>query len=635
MADPLLAEAPPPQHTNPSNDFDSLSIPPLDPLYLASQNNNPSSSSDDLDFVLDENCDFDFNFDDFDNLYFPSENESFFLPSENPTEGQFGSFASDVDRVSCLPRDQEVKVSCTASPESGSSGVSGNRALLDVDSYLNYSSSQNSGNQSSNSNSNDCDREFSGGPASSQGSENCGSGVSSETTNAPSPDFDNLVVDQKIKVEEVSKTNIPKRKKENEDMNNESRSSKYLRSSLVNENVNDNVSEEELKKKARLMRNRESAQLSRQRKKHYVEELEDKVRAMHSTIADLNGKISFFMAENATLRQQLSGGSAMPPPAPHMGMYAAPHMAPMPYPWMPCAPYMVKPQGSQVPLVPIPRLKPQQAAAPTKPKKSDSSKNKNDGSKTKKVASVSFLGLLFFVLLFGGLVPFIDIKYGVTDGVSGGYFGSSFYDQHRGRVLTVNGYSNGSHENKGIGFSNGRVDIGNRNKIRCERGIETKEKESQPSPCLDEFVRMGNASEPLVASLYVPRNDKLVKIDGNLIIHSVLASEKAMASQDTSQANNNKETGLAIPKDLSPAFAIPDIRGNGARHSQLYRNPAERQRAITSGSADAVKDHMKSTAADGKLQQWFREGLAGSYSFFLWHLCWTVHIFLHRAFQHC
>ncbi|KAL3568935.1 hypothetical protein D5086_028825 [Populus alba] len=106
-------------------------------------------------------------------------------------------------------------------------------------------------------------------------------------------------------------------------------------------------SEEEEKRRARLVRNRESAHLSRQRKKHYVEELEDKVRAMHSTIADLNGKVSYFMAENATLRQQLNGNSACPPP-----MYAP--MAP--YPWVPCAPYVVKPQGSQVPLVPIPRL---------------------------------------------------------------------------------------------------------------------------------------------------------------------------------------------------------------------------------------------------------------------------------------
>ncbi|KAG5611466.1 hypothetical protein H5410_022747 [Solanum commersonii] len=40
----------------------------------------------------------------------------------------------------------------------------------------------------------------------------------------------------------------------------------------------------------------------------------------------------------------------------------------------------------------------------------------------------------------------------------------------------------------------------------------------------------GSGNDPLAASLYVLRNDTLVKIDGNLIIEYVLESEKAMAS---------------------------------------------------------------------------------------------------------
>ncbi|KAK1575314.1 hypothetical protein Q3G72_004433 [Acer saccharum] len=552
---------------NLSSDYDPLPIPPLDPLFLS------TSASDDLGFDFDDNCDFELTFDDLDNLYFPSESEAFLLPSET----------------------------VIASPESGASGISGNHTLLDVDTFLNCSSPQNSNsNSNSISNGDDCGREFSGVP-----SDNCGSGVLS----APSPDSGNFVVDQKIKVESI----VSKRKKDKEETISESRSCKYRKSSLVDENENDNISEEDVKRKARLMRNRESAQLSRQRKKHYVEELEDKLRAMHSTIADLNGKISYFMAENVSLRQQLSGGgNAMPQPPlppPHMGMYSHPHMAPVPYPWMPCAtPYMVKAQGSQVPLVPIPRLKPQQTVSSSKPKKSDTSKTK---TKTKKVASVSFLGLFIFMLLFGGLLPFMNDKYGgMGDAVSGGYFNNRFYDQHRGRVLTVNGHSNETH-GMGFGTSNGKIGISD--KIHCERDIGNTERGSHSSPGADEFVRMGNSSEPLVASLYVPRNDKLVKIDGNLIIHSVMASEKATASREAPQANNNnnRETGLAIPKDLIPALTIPDVRANSERHSHLYRNPTERPKALSSGYADALKDHMKSNTADGKLQQWFREGLAG------------------------
>lgn len=45
----------------------------------------------------------------------------------------------------------------------------------------------------------------------------------------------------------------------------------------------------------------------------------------------------------------------------------------------------------------------------------------------------------------------------------------------------------------------------------------------------DDFSHVGNGSVPLAASLYISRNDRLVKIDGNFIIQCVLAGEKAMA----------------------------------------------------------------------------------------------------------
>lgn len=358
----------------------------------------------------------------------------------------------------------------------------------------------------------------------------------------------NSVVDQKVKCELGNNGFVLKRKKEeSSDVNSESRTNKYRKSE---ENSDEKIDEKDEKKKARLIRNRESAQLSRQRKKHYVEELEDKVRLMHSTIQDLNARITFFAAENATLKQQMCANGANVG-----GVVYPPVMGPMGYnPWMHCPPppYVMKSQGSNVPLVPIPRLKPQQT------KKVDVKKK----TKTKKVASISFLGLLLFVLLFGGLVPIMNVRFGGREaGVK--EYNKLYERKEAGRVLMSDEVVNGTKYGKGIG---------------SER----------------------NASEPLVASLYVPRNDKLVKIDGNLIIHSVLASEKAMASRE-----EEGMTKKAVALDLVPAIR------SGGRQPHMYRTSSDRQRVLSS-----EKENLKSKHADGKLQQWFREGLAGK--------CFTV-----------
>ncbi|KAL6193328.1 hypothetical protein ACLB2K_034412 [Fragaria x ananassa] len=548
-----------PNCSDSGEDFESLPIPPLDPQFFSSDAGMATMAADsfmsDLGFGFgsDDNCDYELTFDDLDNLYIPSEADDFLLPEGFDPAAQPSSDSSVILK--------------SESPESGSTGVSKGSDGV-VSGFLNYPSSESGGH----------DQEFSensGGPLSSQGSGipeaanwpthsgNSDRDVSSNVTTA----------DEKVKIEEeVTRSGfLAKRKKESgggEEGNMESRSSKFRRSESSG-GSGGCLDDEDERRKARLMRNRESAQLSRQRKKYYVEELEDKVRAMHTTIADLNNKMSYIMAENATLKQQLSSGSGICPPPPPPGMYPMP---PMGYPWMPYSPYVVKPQGSQVPLVPIPRLKPQQPAAAPKPKKKSESK-----SKTKKVASISFLGLLFFLLLFGGLVPMLNVGFGGSS-----YVRDRFYDQQRAKVLKVPGHLNGSEGNVPLGVSGGKFDVSN--KIH-ERAHKQKE-QGLPG--------VGNASEPLVASLYVPRNDKLVKIDGNLIIHSVLASEKAKAHK------KSREARVEGAKGFVSALAIPEAGVNRGRRAPLYRTPAGQRKALTAGSAD------------GKLQQWFREGLAGS-----------------------
>ncbi|XP_061372377.1 bZIP transcription factor 17-like [Gastrolobium bilobum] len=622
-----------------SAEFDNLPIPSMDSLFDSSTLPSEAFGSD-LEFAMDfgENEEFEITFDDLDNLCIPSDADDFLLPDAcNPTGASISPINDD--RGDSSPKTSDCHVANSDSPESDASAVSGNPSS-GVSGFFNSQALDsvfegNSGKQDSHNSvdvkvssfpspeSEFCDREeSSNGPVSSQGSGNGGSGVY-ETTNSPSPDSDHYerdissshahaIVDKGVKLEESGKGCDLKRKKEQSEGNAETRTIKYRRSSVPVDNKTQQQSEsvvnasddDDDKRKARLMRNRESAQLSRQRKKHYVEELEEKVRSMHSTIADLSGRISFVMAENATLRQQLGAGVMCPPPPPAPGMYPHPPMAPMGYPWVPCAPYVVKSQGSQVPLVPIPRLKPQQPASASKSKKSESKKTE---VKTKKVASISLLGLLFFVMLFGWLLPLVDFKFGgLVDNVPGrySYVSDRLYGQGGGRVWPVNGRRNGSERGEGLEFSNGRFSVSDRTEY--DRGRKLGEETHARQDPRD--VHQGNGSEPLLASLYVPRNDKLVKIDGNLIIHSILASEKAMASQTAQAKKDKSETGLAIPKS---ALAIPEVGRNRGQHPHVYRVSPEQRKALGSGSTKTLKDHMKSTATDGTMQQWFREGLAG------------------------
>ncbi|KAF8044714.1 hypothetical protein N665_7184s0002 [Sinapis alba] len=307
----------------------------------------------------------------------------------------------------------------------------------------------------------------------------------------------------------MCKTNKTKRKREED----RSMSGKYMR--LDDE-----------KRDARLIRNRESALLSRQRKKHYVEELEDKVKNLQTIITDLNSKVSYFMSENVTLRQTVGSGKGMCWP-PSSGMY------PMPYPWTPFPAYLGSHQV--VPLLPIPRLKPQRSLAKVK---------KSSEAKTKKVASVSFLGLLFCLFLFGALVPIVNVSYG-------------------GRVLDVS--------------------VNSSRRVQCGRG-------SDQGVGRNVSVSLGNGSELLVASLFVPRNEKLVKLDGSLIIHSISASEKDIASETKPELRSSDSTRT---RDMS---------------KHLY---TEKQKALLSSVSDDSKDKLNSTTSNGEMQQWFREGVAG------------------------
>uniref|UniRef100_M1DRD9 Transcription factor hy5 n=1 Tax=Solanum tuberosum TaxID=4113 RepID=M1DRD9_SOLTU len=236
-----------------------------------------------------------------------------------------------------------------------------------------------------------------------------------------------------------------------------------------------------------------------------------------------------------------------------------------------------------VPLVTIPKLK-SQALAPA-PKSSKNVEKKKSEVKTKKVASVSFLGVFFFILLFSGLDPLLKVRYGGVREpfMSGESFVSGFNEKHHGRVLTIDGHVSGTGY---FGKYGGKDDS-----LHCGHGGQGESNQQNSNKVVDEFVHVGNGSDPLAASLYVPRNDKLVEIDGSLIIKSVLASEKAIASYGSAD-KKNREPGLTVPRDLSPS--IPGI------HPRLYRSTAVGERVL--GSEE--KKNVKAT-----MEQWYLEGV--------------------------
>lgn len=159
--------------------------------------------------------------------------------------------------------------------------------------------------------------------------------------------------------------------------------------------------DEDQKRQARLMRNRESAQQSRQRKKVYVDELEHKLRTMTATVAELNATIAHLSAENVNLRRQIC---YIYQPHPALGarppVMAPPSIPVGPYPGM----YGIRPMiPGALPLpVPIPRLKSQSSASKPTKKPKVSAKNEGvDRKRKRKAAGAAVLGLFCFMILIG------------------------------------------------------------------------------------------------------------------------------------------------------------------------------------------------------------------------------------------
>ncbi|KAH7284175.1 hypothetical protein KP509_34G042500 [Ceratopteris richardii] len=374
--------------------------------------------------------------------------------------------------------------------------------------------------------------------------------------------------------------------------------------------------EEDERRRARLMRNRESAQLSRQRKKIYVDELEEKIKTMASTIAELNNTISLISAENINLRRQL--GMFGPSPGQAGGLSTA-------MPWMSAYPpgammgsrYMMP--GSQVPLVPIPKWKSQQSTTLKKSRKpkleSEKGGMEEASKKTKKAAGVAVAGLFMFVFIllpinfqFMGLGTIIPKESKIWPTTPSGVETNKVVLRAGGRVLTgLTEESKFSSNEFGSGID-----------FRSSQAFKTREPDPQQveKPLLDangadqKHRYRENASTPLAATLFVPRNDQLVRIEGNLIINSVLAGFEAADSLNQSDKKTARERTLydrtsAVDANLKAVALKAAPKEQGAL-VELQRALAGRLRF------DLDASDIKSIEEDGSLHQWFIEDFTGA-----------------------
>jgi len=97
-------------------------------------------------------------------------------------------------------------------------------------------------------------------------------------------------------IKTIDKTNI-----ENSE-DNKKRKRNIKKDEIIDETC---LSEKDAKRQQRLIKNRESAQASRERKKSYVKGLEDNVKTLSSTNSNLTSKVVTLEEENQLLRQQL------------------------------------------------------------------------------------------------------------------------------------------------------------------------------------------------------------------------------------------------------------------------------------------------------------------------------------------
>eukprot|EP00850_Spirogloea_muscicola_P018345 SM000167S02958 [mRNA] locus=s167:165813:169911:- [translate_table: standard] len=416
------------------------------------------------------------------------------------------------------------------------------------------------------------------------------------------------------------------------------------------------------KRLARLQRNRESAQLSRQRKKYYMDELEGRLKAMQTSMAELTATVTHLTSENMGLKRQLAyfyqaaggpGGRPVPGP-PLMPMPRAPPFSAM------LAGRLLP--GQAPPPVPIPRLKTQRSgtAAARKAKAASSvpegaraqavaiGEKGNRGAKRLRAAegaTVAMLSLFCFAMFLSpkaprewllprqstalvrgweeawgsggeGLAgeeaalvldssPTVSSKAGARvlmgfvddfDAVNA----TSSGQQWQTSAAVLAGTGNAPQGDGCAGCERLHVKLGA--KLRVARATEHTVNSTS------HFLEL-NATQPVPASLMVPRSNGLVQIDGSLIIQAVMAGDKAAKALVQRKEHQLGTDGRSrrplrvVEMQKLKAQAMVAIEGSG---------DIDTKRALMAkqGMNGGGPKRLPAAEDDAQLQEWFGGNIA-------------------------
>lgn len=330
------------------------------------------------------------------------------------------------------------------------------------------------------------------------------------------------------------------------------------------------------------------------------------------------------------------------------------HVLPMgPYPGMVAGRPMYP--GGQMPPVPIPRIKTQTPARSSKRAKSGTTKEGGDKKRTKLkaagAASMAVMGLLCVAMVFGSFDHGLNSTTGVDDTLRGGNV------RVGGRVLTSwnesanplnnSGFSKwdygpgwaplepGEHgpEREGVPSAHTRPATENpaENPGTSKTGIDssidgngTLATSSSPNyfssvktPLLiGSNVVPANTSQSFAASVFIPGANGLVKVDGNLIIHAVMAGDKAAKKQSEKKqkcGSKKKQVGASAVKKLS----VNGQDNLASRESRVVKNattgPFVTARPLPGKVKSVVEtsNPVSPVLRAGSLQQWMLGGLHG------------------------